>query len=393
MKILILSFYYEPDLSAGSFRAVALVNALKSFLSDNDIIEVLTTMPNRYISFTVDTCKFEKKKNIIIHRFNTLKHNSSFFDQSVSFFIFFLKVLFHIRNRRYDVVYATSSRLFTAFLGAVISTIKHIPLYLDIRDIFTDTMEDVLRKSRLKLLLPAIELVEKFTLSRADKVNLVSEGFLPYFKKKYVKRQFSLYTNGIDDDFTVFEAATKLIHRNSDKVIFTYAGNIGEGQGLEKIIPHIAKRYANVHFNVVGDGGKRAELIKSVAGLQNVTILKPVGRTEIVALYRQSDVLFMHLNDYDAFKKVLPSKIFEYAATFKPIVAGVSGYAREFINKHLTDCMVFNPCDIDDFCNKYSSYSMLVGMKSRREFIVNFSRKKIMREMALDILNTATIRQ
>ena len=44
-----------------------------------------------------------------------------------------------------------------------------------------------------------------------------------------------------------------------------------------------------------------------------------------------TDVLFLHLNDYSAFRKVIPSKIFEYAATGKPIVAGVSGYAAEFL--------------------------------------------------------------
>ena len=48
-------------------------------------------------------------------------------------------------------------------------------------------------------------------------------------------------------------------------------------------------------------------------------------------------ILFIHLNAYPAFEKVLPSKIFEYAATGKPILAGVSGYSADFIRNNLKD--------------------------------------------------------
>ena len=48
MKILLLSYYFEPDLSAGSFRSSALYKRLKNLGHE---VEVITTLPNRYNGF------------------------------------------------------------------------------------------------------------------------------------------------------------------------------------------------------------------------------------------------------------------------------------------------------------------------------------------------------
>ena len=65
MRILILTFYYKPDLSAGSFRTTALVKELQEKSAKDDVIEVITTMPNRYNSYLNKAVKYEKKDNVI----------------------------------------------------------------------------------------------------------------------------------------------------------------------------------------------------------------------------------------------------------------------------------------------------------------------------------------
>lgn len=386
MKILIVSFYYEPDLCAGSFRVTAFVKALKDCLASEDTIEVVTTFPNRYHSFDMETKEYEANENVSIKRIKILSHKSGFFDQAKAFSVYFFKTLQYIKGREYDVVFATSSRLFTASLGATISRKKKIPLYLDIRDIFVDTMRSVLKDSKLKMVIPGFSLVEKYTLSRADKINIVSEGFLPYFQGKYNKN-YSFFPNGIDEEFLGFDSEY-IKKRSNGKIKFVYTGNIGEGQGMEKIVPKIAEKYRNIEFNIVGDGGRKDVLQKSVCELKNVNLLEPVSREEITDFYGQSDILFLHLNNYYAFKKVLPSKIFEYAATYKPIIAGVDGYAKEFLEEHVPGCLIFKPCDFDDFCRKYDNFSKVVDIEKRKKFIIKFSRKKIMNEMAKDFLKT-----
>jgi hypothetical protein len=46
MRLLVLSFYYQPDLGAGSFRTTALVRALREH-TPSTMVDVVTTLPNR----------------------------------------------------------------------------------------------------------------------------------------------------------------------------------------------------------------------------------------------------------------------------------------------------------------------------------------------------------
>ena len=84
-------------------------------------------------------------------------------------------------------------------------------------------------------------------------------------------------------------------------------------------------------------------------------------------------------------KKVLPSKIFEYAATNKFIIAGVGGYAKEFIKENVSDAIVFNPCDARDFADKFKEVH--TGTIDRKDFINKFSRETIMQNMAEKVYN------
>lgn len=127
MKILIISFYYEPDLSAGSFRTTAFVKALKPMLCASDSIDVVTTMPNRYSTFKINADDVENRNNVLIKRIKIPLHQSGFFDQARSFLVYFIKTIKHVQGRKYDVVFATSSRLFSALIGAVIAKQKKYP--------------------------------------------------------------------------------------------------------------------------------------------------------------------------------------------------------------------------------------------------------------------------
>lgn len=384
MKILILTFYYQPDLCAGSFRATAFARELCRALGEDSHIEIVTTLPNRYQSYANEAPMVEICGNATINRIKLPIHNSGMLDQSLAFAKFAFETQRYSKGKDYDIVFATSSRLFTAFLGALIARKKKTKLYLDVRDIFTDTLKDVLKNRFTKLLMPVLLQVEKYTIKSACRVNLVSEGFTEYFKTLAPEQTYSFFPNGIDDEFIGYDF-TKL--NNTSRKIILYAGNIGEGQGLEKIIPGCAKALEDsCEFWVIGDGGTKAKLETALqqGGVNNVRLVKPVGRADLLELYAQSDFLFMHLNNYKAFEKVLPSKIFEYAATGKPILAGVGGFARSFIEKQITGALVFEPCNINDFLLKFNA--MADGTVLRPEFIEKFTRKNIMSKMAREFV-------
>lgn len=381
MKILILSFYYKPDLCAGSFRTTSLIEQLKQH--DNVEIEMVTTMPNRYASFSASAERFEQVENVAINRIELPSHKSGMLDQIKSFTRFYIEAVKLTKNKEYDLVFATSSRLFTAFLGARLAKKKRVPLYLDIRDIFVDTIKDVLNPKISLFAKPILSLIESYTFNAANHINLVSRGFESYFVQRFKQAKYSWFTNGIDDEFLGLEARSE--NKSEEKKIL-YAGNIGEGQGLHTILPGLAMGLdSKFKVDVIGDGGRKPILERGLSGVKNVNLLPPVQRKELSDKYMNADVLFLHLNDYPAFKKVLPSKIFEYAATCKPILAGVSGYAATFITDEVSNAEVFHPGDAE------GALSALAKLKlehtDRRKFVDNYTRAYIMKKMADSIIS------
>lgn len=386
MRILILTFYYEPDLSAGSFRATALVNAMLDQLPSDAHIEVITTLPNRYSSFSSEAPEFEMHPRLTVNRIALSAHNSGMLDQSKAFVRFSRGVLHLSKGKNYDLIFATSSRLMTAVLGAYVSKQIRKPLYLDIRDIFVDTIRDVLPRKMGWILGQVFSLLEGWAIRAADQINLVSAGFLPYFQARYLRQNFVLFTNGIDDEFVENQPEGRILPK-SNLLSVVYAGNMGEGQGLHAIIPELARRFDDrLQFKLIGDGGRKQQLVSAVklAGCKNVEILPPVKRDELIKIYQGADILFLHLNDYDAFRKVLPSKLFEYGALGKPIWAGVAGYAADFVKENISNAAVFSPCNIDEAVASFERLNIVT--QPRAAFVDKFARANIMKKMAADII-------
>ena len=198
-RILYLSFYYEPDLCAGSFRNSPLVSSLSQKFDGT--IDLVTTLPNRYESYSAEAPSFEERGNLNVHRIALPPHQSGMSDQIKSFKVYFDKAKEVVQGKEYDLVFASSSRLFTAYLGARMARKFKAPLYLDIRDIFFETIRDILTNPLFRAVgVPLIKRIEKFTFRSATHINLVSGGFKSYFEPKY-KTQYSYFTNGIDDVF------------------------------------------------------------------------------------------------------------------------------------------------------------------------------------------------
>jgi glycosyltransferase involved in cell wall biosynthesis len=318
-----------------------------------------------------------------VHRFPILAHASGFRDQIFSFRGFHSADIRKAREIKYDAVYASSSRLFTAYLGAALAEKRKASLFLDMRDLFRENICEIIQNPMGRLTLNAfLRAVEHRTFKRACHINLVSEGFREDFE--CWNRPLTFFTNGIDSTFEGLSYADTNNHHERPMVI-TYAGNIGEGQGLHQIIPVLASAFPDrFKFKIYGDGGKRAVLEDAVQamGLNNVFINDPVDRERLNGIYAKSDFLFVHLNRLKAFEKALPSKIFEYGAIGKPIIAGLAGYARHFVKENLPDVLVFDPCDSREAIQKLENWSIPKDPLDRRQFRETFNRKNIMEHLA-----------
>ena len=69
----------------------------------------------------------------------------------------------------------------------------------------------------------------------------------------------------------------------SKSMRIVYAGNIGYGQGLEKIIiPLAISMNKEINFTIIGDGSSKHEIVNKIKkfNLTNIEILKPLNRDE-----------------------------------------------------------------------------------------------------------------
>lgn len=392
MRILILSFYFRPDLSAGSFRSTALVNALHERAPAGSQIDVITTLPNRYPSFVADAPRIEQRRGLSITRLALPRHVNGIVDQAKAFVAFFLGARRETAKTDYDIVFATSSRLLTAVAGAWIARKMHTKLYLDLRDIFADAVKEMMPGALPRSIRPLLLMAERFAVQQADKVNLVSPGFEEYFAPRYPRQRFSYFTNGIDDEFLTAapRAQEGAARSKTGRIRVLYAGNFGEGQGMHLILPRLAKlTESRVDFKIIGDGNRKGAFVAGLAsaGVNNVELLPPMRRSDLLDAYGAADVLFLHLNDHENLNRVLPSKLFEYAAMGKPLWAGVSGYAAEFIRSEIPNAAIFRPCDAADGVRALDG--LTIHDTPRPMFLAKYARATISRAMADDILAVA----
>ena len=349
MNILIFSYNFPPDIGAGSFRISALADEL-ALNEEVKSLTVITATPNRYNTHAPRWTKNDKEHYKIV-RFWVPRLPSKFIFSAIAYSFFFIQALIYsvFYFKKINIVFATSSRSMTIFLGSLVSYTKRAELIIDIRDIFSETLPEILFKKNNNLGLFIQKIFKRFeiySINRASRVIQVSPMFFDYYKVHSSK--WTTATNGIDKIF--LESRYKESHEvgkneEREKYNIVYAGNVGAAQCLDKIIPQVAMQRPNFHFHVYGSGSGLSSM-KIASKSQNIHLHEPIPREELIPIYQTADLLFLHLDELTAFKRVLPSKIFEYAVYNKPIVAGLQGYVVDFIKENLNGFFIFTPNDV-----------------------------------------------
>lgn len=385
MKLLILSFDYAPDVSIGALRTVALVEHLLKMQRKDVKIDLITTMPHGCSHALSTAPKLEYQDQLRIRRIPIPKHRNSILGQAWAFFCYAQQIRKIVRLEQYKVIYASSSRFMMASLAAWLAKPQQATLFLDIRGLFTDTLKDKLPNRVSRYLVPVLGKMEDWSLTRAHHVNVVSKGFEPYMQTRFPTKTLSCYGHGIDK--SVLQHGFKSADQASEQFKILYVGKIGEGQGLERIIPQLAKRLEGcAQLTIIGEGDRKIHLEAAIqaAHCTNVELLAPVQTEALMQLYAEADVLFLHLKDSHAFRKMLPAKLFEYAATGKPILAGVVGFAADFIQSEISNAVVFQPFDTQHALKEIANLDFV--RHEREAFIQKYHRDTIMQNMAMALM-------
>ena len=355
---------------------------------------VFTSIPNRYGGIS-NVDKHEIIGKTKIFRFYVPQHKNKLYRQIISHIFFSIQAIFmSIKYRnKFDFVFATSSRLGTAILASSISKILNKKYAIDIRDIFSDSLKSIsfINTFAGKRIVRFVEILEKKIIKKSSWINFVSAGFLNYQHINNENKNVKIYTNGIDQIFIENRRyfIKKKMNGISFPLIITYAGNIGYGQSLDKVVVDVAKYFGNrIKFQLIGDGNSISLIKEKVlkSRLSNVDILNPMKRTDLLNYYNNADILFFQLNDIPAFENVLPSKIFDYGSFDKPILAGVKGEARKFLLENISKPFIYYPNNSNEAINQINKIILSKKIKiNNQKFVDSYNRRKIMDNMVNSI--------
>lgn len=376
MRILVISQFYSPDITAAAFRIQESVDLLRS--SGHDV-RVITSHPHKGL---VDGNEGQENEHGI-HRVKVLpikgggmrrylQHYFSFVFGSLS-----KGISIRFGKWRPDAIWATSPPLFVGISGTFLARIWGCPLVFDVRDIWPESAVAAGQLSASGRGFRIGKMLERRLYNAADHITCVSRPMAGYIGEQTDTPVTVIY-NG------VLRSAVPGTDRGTPQKRILYAGNLGRVQGLDTIATAFAQATSQGMLNgwtleFMGSGVLEQELREHVAKLgisDRVVFHAPVRKETALQELTQSAVLFLNLMDDGVFSLTIPSKVFDYMIANRPILFGIVGEGRDIMERTGGN-ISFTPSD---------TATLLHGLREIDAHYAQFAKQaKQNREIALEL--------
>jgi glycosyltransferase involved in cell wall biosynthesis len=226
------------------------------------------------------------------------------------------------------------------FLGPaalVLAWSKRARFVWDVRDVTWNYAKEVRRFSPVMTVgLRALERYMLFVLRQADLLVgatpgitrlLITSGFAP--------EKAITVPNGVSEAVLAVADTAASGDTRPTRPKIVYAGLIGYNQGIGVLL-NVAEALPEADFVLAGEGPElpllKAQVRKS--GITNVSFRGYLSRENLMEVYSESDILFAKVRSTPTLDATaVPSKLFEYMATGRPLVYAGRGVAVEFLEK------------------------------------------------------------
>jgi glycosyltransferase involved in cell wall biosynthesis len=358
MRTLVVTHYYPPEVGAPQARLSELAKAWSRL---GDDVTVLTGLPNHPTGIIHEAYrgKLRMREDIdgvgVVRTWVYATPNEGFLRKTIGHVSFMLSsVLFGLRGLGPpDVVIVSSPTFFSIFSAWVIARIKRAALVVEVRDLWPGIFVE-LGVLKNRTVIRVLETLELASYRAADAVVTVTHGFREDIVSRGIDAaKVHVIPNGVEvDRFANPEGDTDAIREQlgarPDETLVLYSGAHGISHALLRIADAADRlRDAPVHIAFVGEGATKAELAARVRelGLENVSMHPSVPSEQMPALVAAADICLVPLRDVPLFSTFIPSKMFEYMAARRPIVASVRGEAASILER--AGAVVVEPEDAD----------------------------------------------
>jgi glycosyltransferase involved in cell wall biosynthesis len=232
--------------------------------------------------------------------------------------------------RRPDVIFGSSPPLPVAAAAALVAKRFRAPWVMDVRDLWPDAAVALGEVSNQRLLALA-EQLERWLYEEAAAIVAVTEPFRQLIgQKTSTPGKISLIPNGTTPlwvDAARLEPDRRSLGLPGEPFLWTYAGNVGPAQALEAAVDAAGALGPDFRLVVLGEGPSLSELKAraEVVAPGSVIFRGQVPPEEAVRYVRASDALLVPLSDHPILRTFVPSKLFDFCATGRPVIVAAAG--------------------------------------------------------------------
>ncbi len=392
-KILIIGEAFYPE--------EFIINDLAKEWSDKGFhVEVLTRNPSYPFGKVFSGYKnkiYQKTwfSNILIHRVFLIQgYQTNKFTKILNYlsFVFFASWVALFIGKRFDKVFVYQTGPLTVALpGNLIKILYGKPLTIWTQDLWPDTVYAYGFK-KTKLLTIILNGLVSFVYNNADTIAVSCSGFSEKLEG-YLKYQKKI---SWVPNWPIIERKAKEAKILPGKFNFTFAGNIGKVQNLDKVIlgfKPIAEKNPFVWLNLIGDGSE-LDGLKELVRFNTVSNVNFVGRRpleEMPEYFEGSDVLLISLVDSPIYELMIPSKFQTYLNYGKPIFSIMKGEVPQMISQYHIGFSA-NPSDVNDIATGYEAFLKLsnIELNSLGRSSVDLLEKTFLRKKNIDQLTRLT---
>ena len=404
MRILIVSHYFLPDITAAAFR---IGDFAKAFARAGHEVSVLTTQPHR--GTARDAAQPDAAlESVRVRRTHLSEIGTGGFVNYVRHYMSFVigsvwqAMGMRLGGYKPDIIWATSPPLFAGLAGRIMALLFRCPMVLDIRDIWP---ESAVSAGQLRYGGRAFRIgkrLEHYLYARARAITCVAQPMAEYVRGQ-TKVPVTVIYNGVPASEMEGRAVPAPRQQGPRQIL--YAGNLGRVQQLDLLIQAVADLRKAGELDdwivrIVGDGALQRELAHQVEQLGlagTVTVEPPMSREKVFDNLCSADLLYLSLKPDPVLRMTIPSKLFDYLMAARPIVGGIAGEGREILAATGAN-ICFEPGDLDSLrttlreATRRCAELERSAQKNRALVLERFTRENAAAQL-LEVLTGATKRE
>jgi len=343
MRVLILSQYFPPELTAGAARIHFFSRHLAGVGHDVHVICEIPNHPRGIVEEGYGGRAFDRRRldgvdvDYVWVPTSSVKTARS---RVVAYGTYALMAaVAGVRAPRPDVVFASSPPLPVGAAARAVALRHRVPWVFDVRDLWPAAAEAVGELRAAKLIEAATKLEHSLYRSAAA-ITTPSGGARAQIVRSGVPdRKVHLVASGTTPEW--LELGERVVERAplglpDDEFVWTYAGNIGLAQDVGAAVRAAAELGPGYRLVVVGDGPLRSELetlaVRLASGRVRFTGLVP--RMTAAHYMRASDALLVSLARAPGLEYAVPSKLYDCCATGRAVIVAGEGEVRRLSDRH-----------------------------------------------------------